>query len=275
MDSAMPKQPLHNKRIVVTRPQAQASALIARLRELGAEPLACPAITIVPPADYTALDRTIASLDQYDWLIVTSANGVRALLGRMAALGADVAPLRRLRVGAIGPATAQALAEHGLAASFIPTAYVAEAILDQIGDVAEQRILLPRADIAREALAAGLRQRGALVDEIAAYRTVPGAGVAELAAELQAGAIDAVTFTSSSTVRYLLDGLEAAGLDRPAALALLQGAAIVCIGPITAATAQAEGLHVDAVACEYTGDGLVAALVEWFEENDVPTDRTL
>ena len=257
-------RPLQGKRIVVTRPEAQAGGLAARLRELGAEPLACPAITIVPPADYTALDRAITSLDHYDWLIVTSANGVRALLGRREELGRETSPPLGLKVGAIGPATAQALAEYGLRADFVPTAYVAEAILDQIGAVAGLRILLPRADIAREALAAGLRAKGALVDEIAAYRTVPADSAPELIAQLRAQQIDAVTFTSSSTVRYLLDGLEAAGLERSEARALLRRTAIVCIGPITAATALEEGLPADAVAREYTSDGLVDALLEWF-----------
>src|SRR5262249_29162778 len=157
--------------------------------------------------------------------------------------------------------TARALEEHGLRPDFVPTAYVAESILAEIGDVAGQRILLPRADIAREALATGLHAKGAHVDEIAAYRTVPGDGAHELIAQLQGYAIDAFTFTSSSRVRYLLDGLEAAGLERDIARALLQHAAIACIGPITAATARAEGLRVDAEAHEYTGDGLVAALV--------------
>jgi uroporphyrinogen-III synthase len=262
----MHEKPLQGKRIVVTRPEAQAGGLAARLRALGAEPIACPAIAIAPPADYAPLDAAIDRVDTYDRLIVTSANGVRALLGRMAELGYSIAPLRRLTIGAIGPATARALEQHGLRAAFVPTAYVAEAILDEIGDVAGQRILLPRADIAREALAAGLRAKGALVDEIAAYRTVPGDGARSLVARLQRQEIDAVTFTSSSTVRYLLDGLEAAGLERPAARALLQHAAIACIGPITAATAGEEGLRVDVEAREYTGDGLVAALVEWFEQ---------
>jgi uroporphyrinogen III methyltransferase/synthase len=235
-----------------------------RLRELGAEPIACPAIAIAPPADYTALDAAIGNLNRYDRLILTSANGVRALLGRMAELERDIAPLRRLSIGAIGPATARALEEHGLQAGFVPTAYVAEAILDEIGDVAGQRILLPRADIAREALAVGLRAKGALVDEIAAYRTVPGHGARELGAVLRAKALDAITFTSSSTVRYLLDGLAASGLERAEACALLQRSVVACIGPITAATARAEGLRVDVEASEYTSDGLVAALVEWF-----------
>src|SRR5262245_47314601 len=178
--------PLSGKRIVVTRPAAQAGDLIARLRALGAEPIACPSIAIAPPADYAPLDAAIERLDSYDRLIVTSANGVRALLGRMAALGHDTGLLQRLPIGAIGPATARALEQYGLQASFMPTAYVAEAILDQIGDVAGQRILLPRADIAREALADGLRTKGALVDEIAAYRTVPGDGVRQLVAQLRA-----------------------------------------------------------------------------------------
>jgi uroporphyrinogen-III synthase len=258
------ERPLQGKRIVITRPVAQAGDLIARLCALGAEPIACPAIAIAPLADYAPLDRAIARLAEYDRLLVTSANGVRALLERMAALGQDAARLRRLAIGAIGPATARMLAEYGLQAGFVPTSYVAEAILHEIGDIAGQRILLPRADIARDALAVGLRAQGAFVDEIAAYRTVPGPGAPALAARLRVQEIDAITFTSSSTVRYLLDGLESAGLSRPDARVLLLRAAILCIGPITAATAREEGLRVDTIAREYTGDGLVAALVEWF-----------
>jgi uroporphyrinogen-III synthase len=265
----MQRRPLQGKRIVITRPEAQAGGLAARLRALGAEPIACPAIAIAPPADYALLDAAIARLDTYDRLIVTSANGVHALLRRMAELGRDMALLRYLAIGAIGPATARALEEHGLRAGFVPTAYVAEAILAEIGDVAGQRILLPCADIAREALASGLRAKGALVDEIAAYRTIPGDGARELVAQLRRQEVDAVTFTSSSTVRYLLDGLEATGLERAAARTLLQRAAIACIGPITAATARQEGLRVDVEAREYTGDGLAAALVEWFGQTIV------
>ena len=125
---------------------------------------------------------------------------------------------------------------------------------------------MPRADIARDTLAVGLRARGVTVDEIAAYRTIPGPGARVLAELLRADAVDAVTFTSSSTVRYLLDGLEAAGMDRAEARSLLAGAAIVCIGPMTAATAGEEGLRVDAVAREYTAEGLVEALVERFAQ---------
>src|SRR5262245_60753355 len=142
--------PLSGRRIAITRPAAQSRALIAQLHALGAEPLVCPAIAIAPLADYGALDAAIAHLAEYDWLIVTSVNGVHTLLARMSEVGADQAILERLKIGAIGPATAQALAKYGLRAEFMPTAYVAEAILAEIGDVAGQRILLPRADIARE-----------------------------------------------------------------------------------------------------------------------------
>jgi uroporphyrinogen-III synthase len=260
----MNERPLLGKRIVVTRAEDQAAGLLERLRALGAEPVACPAIAIAPPEDFAPLDAAIARLADYDWLIVTSANGVRALLGRMAELGQDPTPLRQLTIGAIGPATAEALAEHGLAPGFVPTTYVAEAILAEIGDVAGQRILLPRADIAREALAVGLRAKGAIVDEVAAYRTIPGGGARTLAGLLRAHAVDAITFTSSSTVRYTLEGLQVAGMGRPEARTLLEGVTVVCIGPVTAATAREAGLHVDAIARTYTTEGLVEALVERF-----------
>jgi uroporphyrinogen-III synthase len=262
----MREKPLEGKRIAITRAEEQSAGLLARLRTLGAEPVACPAIAIAPPADFAPLDAAIGRLEQYDWLIVTSANGAHALFDRMAALDKHPAELAHLTIGAIGPATAEALAQHGLQASFVPTAYVAESILAEIGDLAGKRILLPRADIARVTLAVGLRAKGAIVDEIAAYRTVPGPGARALAGALRAGALDAVTFTSSSTVRYLLDGLEQAGIGRAEARALLAGVVVVCIGPITAATAGEEGLLVHAVAREYTAEGVVDALVEWFAQ---------
>jgi len=258
--------PLKGKRIAITRAEEQSAKLLARLGALGATSVICPAITIAPPDDFAALDAAIGQLDRYDWLIVTSANGVRALFDRIDALDWPIAALAHLQIGAIGPATADALAERGLHAGFVPSTYVAESILAEIGDLGGKRILLPRADIARAALAVGLRAMGALVDEIAAYRTVPGPGARELAGVLRAKTLDAITFTSSSTVRYLLDGLEQAGISRAEARTLLNGTAVVCIGPITAATASEQGLRVDAIAQEYTTEGVVAALIEWFAQ---------
>jgi uroporphyrinogen-III synthase len=265
-ENQLEDRPLNGKHIAVTRAEEQAAGLLARLSALGATTLICPAIAIIPPHDSAALDAAIGRLEQYDWLIVTSANGVRALLDRMAALGRGALDLAQLKIGAIGPATADALAERGLHAGFVPSAYVAESILAEIGDLSGQRVLLPRADIARAALAVGLRAMGATVDEIAAYRTVPGPGARELAGVLRAKTLDAITFTSSSTVRYLLDGLERAGVGRPEARTLLNETAVVCIGPITAATATEQGLRVDAVAQAYTTEGVVAALVDWFAQ---------
>lgn len=257
--------PLQQRRIAVTRASEQAGGLTEQLRSLGAEPIVCPVIAFAPPSDVAALDHALHQLATYDWLLVTSANTVRALFERITQLGLDPTPLQQLRVGAIGPATAQALAQHGIAVSFIPSAYVAESILAEIGDVRGQRILLPRADIARATLADGLRVSGAIVDEVTAYRTIPGTGAATLATLLPSGTLDAITFTSSSTVRYLLDGLEAEGMSRDAARALLSGVAVVCIGPITATTARQEGLRVAAEASEYTAAGVVAALVTLFD----------
>jgi len=262
----MNEHPLHGKRIAVTRAAEQSAGLLARLKALGAATVVCPAILIIPPEDFSALDAAITRLPEYDWLIVTSANGVLALLDRMSALGRRSVELAHLRIGASGPATADALAERGLHASFIPSSYVAESMLAEIGELAGKRILLPSADIARATLAAGLRALGATVDEIAAYRTVPGPGARVLADVLRAKTLDAITFTSSSTVRYMLDGLEQAGIDRAAARALLNATVIVCIGPITAATASEYGLRVDAIAHEYTAEGVVDALVEWFAQ---------
>lgn len=260
-------RPLEGRRIVVTRAVAQAAGLVARLHDLGAVPIACPAIAILPPVDVAPLDAAIARLGGYDWVVVTSVNGVRALIDRMVALGQGLDVLAALRVGAIGPATAAELARCGVRCDFVPSAYVAESLLAEIGDVVGRRFLLPRADIAREVLAQGLRGRGALVDEVVAYRTVADAQAQVLLGGLRDRVVDAVTFTSSSTVRCLLDGLVMAGVSRVVACRLLDSAATICIGPITAATARAESLRVDVVADSYTVDGVIDALVMWFAQS--------
>ncbi len=265
--------PLRGKRILLTRAVHQASELASRLRALEATPIECPAIAIVPPASYAPLDAALQRPSPYDWIIFTSANGVRAVAERAAQLSLGSASLPALRLGAIGPATAQVLAALFRPADFVPGIYVAEAIVEQIGPVAGQEILLPRADIARAALAEGLRARGATVEDVTVYRTVPGAGVAEVAELLRVGRIDALLFTSSSTVRYFLAGIAAAGLKRDALSASAHRPAVFCIGPITASTARAGGLPVDAVAREHTMSGLIAALNDWFQshEHESPT----
>ena len=155
-------------------------------------------------------------------------------------------------MAAIGPATATALRQRGVQVCLVPAEYRAEAILDEIGDVAGQTILLPRADIARPALAEGLRDKGAQVDEVPAYRTVPATPAPAAFDALRAG-VDVITFTSSSTVRNFVT--QTAGLSYGQPL-------IACIGPVTAATARELGLCVDVVAKEYTVEGLLDALKE-------------
>jgi uroporphyrinogen-III synthase len=261
---ATAKLPLQGRRIVVTRAREQAAGLVEKLRALGAEPVECPAISIAPLEDFAELDAAIARLESYDWVVFTSVNGVEVFASRISGLGADLAALRSRKLAAIGPATRSRLEELGCAVAFMPESYVAEAIVEQIGDVRGCRVLLPRADIARRALAEGLRQLGAEVDEVAAYRTVHGDAASALAEQLAHASVDAVTFTSSSTVRYTIEGLVQAGLDEQRVVELLNAAAVVCIGPITAATATACGLNVTAVASTYTTDGLIETLVPLF-----------
>lgn len=253
--------PLRGLRIVVTRAPEGAAEFSRRLAALGAQPIEMPAIRIVPLEDTGPLDRAIAQLSSYDWVIFTSRNGVNAFWQRLEALELDSRALHPLRIAAIGPMTAAALQARGIEPDYVPAEFVAEAILAGIGDVASQRILLPRADIARPVLAEGLRARGAIVDEIAAYCTLPAKGPLPDPASLSQA--DVVTFTSSSTVRHFVQAV-----GGPEAL---KGLVVACIGPITAATCQEVGLTPHIVAEEYTLEGLVRALVRYFAQRSQPT----
>jgi uroporphyrinogen III methyltransferase/synthase len=205
-------RPLFGVRVLITRPRDKAGETAARLRSLGAEPIRFPTIDIRPPEDWRALDAAIGRLSsqQYDWLIFTSTNGVRFLWQRLEETSRDARALAGARLAAIGPVTSEALANRGLRADLVPERYVAEAILDEIGPMEGQRVLLPRADIARPALSEGLRQAGARVDEIAAYRTIPVSSyhAHRIRDMLAAGEIDVLTFTSSSTVRNFVSALD-------------------------------------------------------------------
>ena len=253
-------RPLFGQRVLVTRTREQASALSARLRALGAEAIELPTIRIVPPEDWRPLDEAVALVSRYDWIVFTSASGVRFFWERLAGAGMDARALSGVRLAAIGPATAGALAAHGLRADYVPSEYVAEAIAAGMGDVQGQRVLLPRADIARPALANLLRQGRAEVVEVTAYRTLkPTVDTGKLD-ELLAQ-VTVATFTSSSTVRNLAAMAQDANLDLQR---LLGKAAIACIGPITAQTARELSLPVHVMAEEYTIDGLVEALICYF-----------
>lgn len=258
--------PLAGRHVVVTRPRSQAHGLVALLEAAGARVTTLPAISIEPVDDTAVLDSAIAELPSYDWLIFTSANGVRVFHDRLHALGKSWSARGRARVAAIGPATGQVLAEVGVEPELMPAEYVAEALVDALGNVAGQRVLLPRADIARAALAEALSLRGAEVTEVAAYRTVSapiGVDVLDRALSGPERA-DTITFTSSSTVRGLLAGIQAHGLEPREAL---EGVVLAAIGPITASTLREHDLEPSVVAETYTAQGLVQALVGYYAGN--------
>ncbi|MBI4319168.1 MAG: uroporphyrinogen-III C-methyltransferase [Chloroflexi bacterium] len=261
-------RPLFGKHVLVTRSREQAGALSELLEAYGAQPVELPAVQIEPPSDVARVDRVIEVLDSYDWVIFTSANGVKWFIDRLYERGLDARAFRAARVGAIGPATAARLGRYGIRPDFVPEEYVAEAVaagLKWLG-VEGRRILLPRAEVAREVLVVELRRAGATVDDVAVYRTVAGKGLdPSVERMLLEGKLDVVTFTSSSTVKNLLAALDEAGdAGSASAIDLLEGAAVACIGPITAMTAKEMGLKVDIVAREYTVKGLVEAIEEYY-----------
>ena len=249
---------LSGKRILVTRARNQAADLDQLLQVEGAEVIQFPTIEISALADTTQLDTALSGLagKAYHWAIFTSVNGVGACAERIRQTGRSIPhAFAGTRVAAIGPATAHALETLGIRVEFVPQEFVAERILGGLGPVTGQRILLPRAEIARPALAEALAGAGALVDEIPVYHTLlPAPDAAGLAA-LRSG-VDVILFTSSSTVHnfVLLAGSQ------------IGPAKVACIGPITAGSARALGLPVDSIAREYTIPGLVRALKEYFDE---------
>ena len=257
------RRPLLGRRIVVTRARHQASELVERLAVLGADTLECPTIEVIPPKDWTELDRALETLDACDWIVFTSVNGVRFFFGRLFETGRDVRSLGRVRTACIGPATAEALRTFGLNTDILPESYRAESVVTAFEreDVKNRRILIPRAAEARPILPAELLRMGASVNEVAVYHTVQARdGVAELHAGLAEGSVDMITFTSSSTVR----NFRALFPEAADPTAILNGARIASIGPITSDTARELGFPVHIEAESYTIPGLVAAIEAHF-----------
>jgi uroporphyrinogen III methyltransferase / synthase len=255
------KRPLLGKRIVITRARAQASDLVHQLGELGADCMECPTIKVVPPDSWQPLDDAIAGLPSYQWIVFTSVNGVRFFFERLAAQGLDTRALGHVRTAAIGPATAQYMRRFGLNTDILPRTYQAESVVEVFAKEAlqGQKVLLPRAKEARTILPDELQRMGAQVDEVTAYQTLhSSAGSEQLVSDLQAGTIDMITFTSSSTVQNFKALLPENTPD------LLGATAIACIGPITAATAEKLGFKVDLVAEEFTIPGLCEAIAAFY-----------
>ncbi|MDP9152399.1 MAG: uroporphyrinogen-III synthase [Myxococcota bacterium] len=271
-------RPLFGKRVLVTRARPQAARSADLLREQGAEPVVVPTLVLAPPRDPAPLGRALESLraGAYGWVAFTSANGVDCTWNALVAAGGDARAFGGAKLAAIGPATAGELEKHGLHADLVAKEFRGEGlaevmlrVLNETPDAcgvrlqgregsARNRVLVPRAAKARDVLPDALRAAGCVVDVVAAYEThpPPQASVDGLVRELEAGRLDAVTFTSSSTVENLCD------LLGPRAVELLARTRIASIGPVTSETAAARGLRVDVTAREYTIPGLVRALVE-------------
>ena len=251
--------PLFGKTIVVTRPKKQAEGLIRLLEEKGADPYSIPIIETIVPDDFGPLDESLSKLDSYDGVIFTSVNGVDFFMKRLLERNMDIRDLKNTRIYVIGPKTADAVRNLGIRVDVVPQEYVAESLLDSFSeeDVSGKRFLIPRALIARETLPDKLRERGAIVDVSPAYKTIQSeVGEKDFFEKLKEGNIDAVTFTSSSTVTHFMSIVKD--------VSLLSGVTLACIGPVTAKTARNLGLRVDVIAKRFTVEGLVQGLERHF-----------
>jgi uroporphyrinogen-III synthase len=247
-------RPLERRRIVVTRPEAQAKELATALERVGATAIVLPLVSVVPFSDSTVLREALGELERYEWVVFTSANGVAAVRDQLP----NGASLASVRVAAVGPVTAAAIRDLGSEPAFVPDRFEADAIADGLGPLGGTRILLPQADIAPSRLADKLRTRGAIVDAVAAYRTRFLEPSPDQIAELETGA-DAVVLASGSAARSFASLV--------AHHEVLRWALLVCIGPKTTAAAREVGLPVGLVAPEATADGIIQALVSHYRES--------
>lgn len=247
--------PLTGVTVAVTRAPEQSKELVELLEELGARVLPFPTIAIADPEDLAPLDEAIRHLDVYSWIVFTSSNAVERFFARLYASGRDARHLHGARVACVGPATAAACERNGIRPDHVAEKHVGEALAEGLlarGVREGSRVLLPRAEEAREVLPDALREAGALVDVVVAYRTVKGEGDPQTLAALEAGEVDYVTFTSGSTARNFVE--LAPSVDRERVVA-------ACIGPVTAKTARELGFETVIEPVEYTAPALVEAIV--------------
>jgi uroporphyrinogen-III synthase len=254
---------LKGKRILITRALRQAPVLAKLLEERGATTVIVPSIEIVPPQSFQPLDKTLKKIQSYDWLILTSANGVDAMRKRMDRVDVDSGLMRHLQICAIGPATRDEIERQlGLKVAVVPEQYVAESVVKAMKDkVPGKQVLLVRAKVARDVIPKELRALGAEVDVVEAYETViPVNSATKLADALAGDRPDAITFTSSSTARNFVALLPKNQSPKD----LLNGITLTSIGPVTSDTLREVGLWVDVEAKEYTMSGLAEALDSHF-----------
>jgi uroporphyrinogen-III synthase len=253
-------QPLLGWRILTTRAKKQSGHLAAPLRDLGAEVIEVPTIEINPPSSYEPLDSALKNIKDYDWLILTSVNGVDAVFERLEKLGMSATDLSHLQMAAIGPATKKAIEKQGLRVAVTPEKYIAESVVEALSGKTEgKRVLLARAKVARDILPSELRKAGVLLEVVEAYETmVPAAAQAKLK-KLFSGRTqrpDIVTFTSSSTAANFINLL---GSSYQQALGDVH---IASIGPVTSKTLRDAGFAPTIEAREYTVQGLILVIVE-------------
>jgi uroporphyrinogen III methyltransferase/synthase len=254
------RRPLDGKTILITRAAAQAGDFSRLLSNAGAEVISCPAIRIAPPRRWEPVDRAIQNLTTYHWILFTSVNGVAMFLERLESCRRSIRDLKGIRIGAIGPKTGARLEELGVKVDALPEEFRAEALANVIGPVKGRRILLARAQKAREILPQTLQRRGAKVTVVTVYRTLKPRRLApDLKKRLFAGEVDAVTFTSSSTVDGFMQHFTAGEKRR-----LFQHTRAAAIGPITAATLRRHGVCPAILAKPYTTEALAHAIGKYF-----------
>lgn len=268
---AASERPLLGMRVLNTRPQepGERDDFTDRLERLGAEVMEMPALRVVPPADFTALDEAIQKLacargnaPAWDWIVFTSANAVKYTLERILALGWDLRILGGVKLGAVGEVTGRMLASYHLNADFIPTRFSGLDWTVEAGSLENQRVLLPRSGIAPDDLARNLERRGAAVETVEAYTIAPSDPQSEILNQLTEGGFDVVAFFSPSAVRGLL-GMQVGLPEEGGVLNGLAHSAIACVGSTTAAEAEKAGLHPAIMPDQYCAEGLVEALLKW------------
>jgi uroporphyrinogen III methyltransferase/synthase len=261
-------KPLFGKRILVTRAKEQAGEMVKSFHELGAEVIECPTIKTVFPEDCDSVDKAIDKIfsskekPYYEWIIFTSANGVKYFFKRLKILGKDFREFKRIRLAAIGEATAGKIRELGLSVNYVPEKFVAESIAEDFRnmDVSNKRILIPRAEVAREILPDELMKLGARVDIAVTYKTVLDNSMADEIKELfSSKKVDVITFTSSSTAENFFGMIERADLKEN-----LKNVVIAVIGPITADKVVRLGYDVNIISLIHTSEGLVDAIKNYF-----------
>ncbi len=250
------KKPLFGKGIVITRPEEQAEELSALLRERGARVISFPTIRIAPPDDYGDLDRAIQNIEQYQWIVFTSANGVRSFFERFSGVRGDIRDLKGIRICTIGPATRTCVEAYHIPVDLVPDEYLSEGVVEAFKgrNIAGQNVLLPRALISGDVIPEGLSAMGARVDVATAYRTVSPGGDGKVLRELmEGGRVDVLTFTSPSTVNNFMDIIGGR-------VSIPDHIRIACIGPVTESACRKAGLRVDIMQGPYSIPGLVGAI---------------